>query len=69
MNQVQTYFRLNQYELAVEEIGLIFQVCLNYLTNQEVSKLNNHTLENIELIVGFKSRPPQPIYNPLKCIP
>jgi len=29
MNQVQTYCLLNQYELNVEEIGIIFQACLN----------------------------------------
>jgi len=29
MNQVQTYCLLNQYDLTVEEIGLIFQACLN----------------------------------------
>jgi len=32
MNQVQTYCLLNQYDLTAEEIGLIFQVCLNYVT-------------------------------------
>jgi len=69
MNQVQIYCLLNQYELAMEEIGLIFQACLNYLTYQEALELSNHALENIELNAGFKSRLPQPIYNPVKGIP
>jgi len=69
MNQVQTYDLLNQYELTVEEIGLIFQACLNYLTYQEASKLSKHALKNMNLNTGFKVRPPQPTYNPVKGIP
>jgi len=69
MNQVQTYYLLNQYELDIQEIGVIFQVCLNYLTYQEVSELHNHALKEIELKVGFKTRPLQPTYNPVKGIP
>jgi len=60
MNQVQTYCLLNQYELIVEEIGIIFQACLNYLTFQEATELNNKVLENMELNAGFKHRPSQP---------
>ena len=69
MNQVQTYCLLNQYELDIEEIELIFQACLNYLTYQEASELSNHALENMELNAGFKLRLPQPTYNPVKGIP
>jgi len=69
MNQVQTYCLLNQYDLTVEEIRLIFQACLNYLTFQEAKELSNKVLENMELNAGFKSRPPQPTYNPVKGIP
>jgi len=68
MNQVQTYCLLNQYDLTVEEIGLIFQACLNYLTFQEAIELSNKVLENMELNAGFKIRPPQPTYNPVKGI-
>jgi len=69
MNQVQTYCLLNQYELSVEEIGIIFQACLNYLIFQEASELSNKVLENMELNAGFKIRPPQPTYNLVKGIP
>jgi len=69
MNQVQTYCLLNQYELASENIGLIFQACLNCLSYQEASELSKHTLTNMELNAGFKSRPPQLTYNPVKGIP
>jgi len=69
MNQVQTYCLLNQYELNAEEIGIIFQACLNYLTFQEATELSNKVLENMELNAGFKHRPPQPTYNPVKGIP
>jgi len=69
MNQVQTYCLFNQYELIVEEIGIIFQACLNYLTFQKATELSNKVLENIELNPGFKHRPPQPTYNPVKGIP
>ena len=68
MNQVQTYCLLNQYELAMEEIELIFEICLNYLTYQEASELSNHVLENMELNAGFKTSPPQPTYIPGKGI-
>jgi len=68
MNQVQTYCLLNQYYLTVEEIGLIFQACLNYLTFQEGAELRNKVLENMQLNAGFKVRPPQPTYNPVKGI-
>jgi len=69
MNQVQTYCLLNQYDLTVEEIGLFFQACLNYLTFQEAKELSDKVLENMELNAGFRSRPPQPTYNPVKGIP
>jgi len=69
MNQVQTYCLLNQYKLNIEEIGLIFQACLNYLTSQEAPELSNKVLEDMELNTGFKSRPLQPTYNPVKGIP
>jgi len=69
MNQVQTYCLLNQYDLTVDEIGLIFQACLNYLTFKEAPELSNKVLENMELNAEFKSRPPQPTYNPVKGIP
>jgi len=62
MNQVQTYSLLNQYELSPEEIGLIFQACLNYLTFQDAAELSNKVLEDRELNAGFKPRPPQPTY-------
>jgi len=58
MNQVQAYCLLNQYELNAEEIALIFQTCLNYLTFQEAPGLSNRVLENMELNVGFKATPP-----------
>jgi len=69
MNQVQTHCLLNQYDLTIEEIGLIFQACLNYLTFQEAKELSDMVLENMELNKGFSSRPPQPTYNPVKGIP
>jgi len=69
MNRVQTYCLLNQYDLTIEEIGLIFQACLNYLTFQEAKELSNKVLEKMELNAGFSSRPPQPTYNPVKGIP
>jgi len=69
MNQVQTYCLLNQYELSVEEVGIIFQACLNYLTFQEAQELSNRVLDNLELEAGFNKRPPQPTYNPVKGIP
>jgi len=69
MNQVQTYCLLDQYELTIEEIGLIFEACLNYLIYQEATELSNHALNNMELNAGFQSRPPQPTYNPVKGIP
>jgi len=68
MNQVQTYCLLNQYELNVEEIGIIFQACLNYLTFQETPELSNKVQEDTELNAGFKNRPPQPTYNSVKGI-
>jgi len=68
MNQVQTYCLLNQYDLTIEEIGIIFQACLNYLTFQEASELSNKVLENMELNAGIKTRPPQPTYNLVKGI-
>jgi len=69
MNQVQTYCLLNQYEINIEEIVVILQACLNYLTYQEASWLQSHKLKNMDLELGFKSRPPQPTYNPVKDIP
>jgi len=69
MNQVQTYCLLNQYDLNVEEIGVIFQACLNYRTFQEAPELSNRVLDKIELKAEFKHRPPQPTYNPVKGIP
>jgi len=69
MNQVQTYCLLNQYDLAIEEIGLILQAYLNYVNYQEASELSNHKLQNMELNVGFKTRLEQPIGNPGKSIP
>jgi len=69
MNQVQTYCLHNQYDLTVEEIESIFQPCLNYLTFQEAPELSNKVLESMELNAGFKSRPPQQTYNPVKGIP
>jgi len=68
MNQVQTYCLLNQYELNVEEIGIISQACLNYLTFQEASELSNKVLESMVLNARAKARPPQPTYNPVKGI-
>jgi len=68
MNQVQTYWLLNQYTLDAEEIEVIFQACLNYLTFQEAPELSNRVLEKMELETGFKARPPQPTYNPVKGI-
>ena len=35
----------------------------------KASELSNNALENMELNVGFKSRLPQPTYNPVKGIP
>jgi len=69
MNQVQTYSLLNQYDLNFEEIGVIFQACLNYLTFQEVPELSNRVLDKMELEAGFRHKPPQPTYNPVKGIP
>jgi len=69
MKQVQTYCLLNQYELNIEEIAIIFQACLNYLTFQEATELSNKVLENVELNAEFNKRPPQPTYNPVKGIP
>jgi len=69
MNQVQSYCLLNQYELSIEEIDIIFQACLNYLTFQEATELSDKGLESIELNQGFKHRPPQPMYNPVNSIP
>jgi len=69
MNQVQTYCLLNQYDLNIEEIGLIFQACLNYLIFQEAAELSDKVLDNMELNKGFSSRPPQPTYNPVKGMP
>ena len=69
MNQVQTYCLLNQYELSIKEIGIIFQACLNYLTFQEATELSNKVLESMDLGTGFNKRPPQPTYNPVKGIP
>jgi len=68
MNQVQTYCLLNQYDITIVEIGLIFQACLNYLTFQEAAELSNKVLDSMELNAGFSSRPPQPTYNPVKGI-
>jgi len=48
---------------------MIFQECLNYLTFQEATELSNNVLEDRELNAGFKERPPQPRYNPVKGIP
>jgi len=42
---------------------------LNYLTFQEALEFSDKALENMELNAGFKSRPPQPTYNPVKGIP
>jgi len=63
------YCLFNQYNLTVEDIGLIFQACLNYLTFQEAAELRNKVLENMGLDAGFKVRPPQPPYNAVKGIP
>jgi len=69
MNQVQTYCLFNQYERSMKEIGIILQACLNYLMFQEAPGLSDKVLENIELEAGFKTRQPQPTYNPVKGIP
>jgi len=69
MNQVQRYYLLNQYELEGEEIELIFQACLNYLTYQEATEVNKHALKGINLNTGFKERLPQLTYNLIKGIP
>jgi len=69
MNQIQTYCLLNQYDLTAEEIGLIFQPCLDYLTFQEAAELSNKVLESMELNAKFKMRPPQPTCNLVKGIP
>jgi len=58
MNQVQTYCLLNQYELSIEEIEIIFQVCLNYLTLQEASELSDKVLTSMDLKAGFRVKPP-----------
>jgi len=69
MNQVQTYCLLNQHEINIDVIGIIFKAYLNYLTFQEAAELSNKVLENMELNAGFNKRPPQPTYNPVKGIP
>jgi len=66
MNQVQTYYLLNQYELNDKEIELIFQTCLNYPSFQEAAELSDKVLEDMEIKAGFKARPPQPTSNPVK---
>jgi len=69
MNQAQTYCLLNQYDITIIEIGLIFQPCWNYLTFQEAAELSDKVLDSMELNARFSSRPPQPTYNPVKGIP